>query len=72
METGQIIELIGTFGFPIASAIALAWYVVNTNRENNARIDRLQEDHKAEIAKFTDALNNNTIALNELCDKLSK
>lgn len=72
MEAGQIVELIGTFGFPIASAIALAWYVVTSNRENNARLDKLQEDHQKEVLKFTEALNNNTMALKELCDKLGK
>lgn len=72
MDMSQILEIIGTVGFPIAAAIGLSWYVVTTNRENNARIDRLQEDHKIEVAKFTEALNNNTMALQQLCDKIGE
>lgn len=72
MDMSQILEIIGTVGFPIAAAIGLSWYVVTTNRENNARIDKLQEDQKIEVAKFTEALNNNTMALQQLCDKIGK
>lgn len=72
MDISQILEIIGTVGFPIAAAIGLSWYVVTSNKDNNARIDKLQEDHKMEIAKFTEALNNNTMALQKLCDKMGK
>ena len=54
----EIIQIIQTLGFPIAVAVAMFW-------QNN----KLQE-HKEEMAKITEALNNNTIALIELKDKL--
>lgn len=53
------IQVIQTLGFPIAVAIAMFWQ--NT---------KLQEQHKEEMAKITEALNNNTIALTELKDKI--
>ena len=68
----EIVQIISTLGFPIACAIALGWYVVTTNKENNARIDKLQEEHKEEIQKVTEALNNNTLALQRLCDKFDR
>lgn len=55
----NIIQIIQTLGFPIAVAVAMFW-------QNN----KLQEQHKEEMAKITEALNNNTIALIELKDKL--
>ena len=55
----EIIQIIQTLGFPIAVAVAMFW-------QNN----KLQEQHKEEMAKITEALNNNTIALIELKDKL--
>lgn len=55
----SIIQIIQTLGFPIAVAVAMFW-------QNN----KLQEQHKEEMAKITEALNNNTIALIELKDKL--
>ena len=53
MET--LIQLIQSVGFPIACAIALFW-------QNN----KLQEQHKEEMTKVTDALKNNTLAILEL------
>lgn len=54
-----IIQVIQTLGFPIAVAIALFWQ--NT---------KMQEQHKEELSKLTQALNNNTVALTELKDKI--
>lgn len=53
------VQIIQTLGFPIAVAIAMFWQ--NT---------KLQEQHKEEMSKITEALNNNTIALTELKDKI--
>lgn len=53
MET--IIQLIQTVGFPIACAVALFWQNM-----------KLQEQHKEEMAKVTDVLKNNTVAIIEL------
>lgn len=47
--------LIGTLGFPIACVIAMFWM---WNKE--------REDHKEEMANMTNALNNNTLALQKL------
>ena len=55
----EVIQVIQTLGFPIAVAIALFW-------QNN----KLQEQHKAESEKMTTALNNNTLALTELKNKI--
>ena len=52
-------QVVQTLGFPIAVAIAMFWQ--NT---------KLQEQHKEEMSKITEALNNNTIALTELKDKI--
>lgn len=62
MDTLQtIINLIKDLGFPIAVCIAMFWL-------NNKQV----EQHKEEMAKVTDALNNNTLALTELRDRLDK
>ena len=59
MTVDSWVQVIQTLGFPIAVAIAMFWQ--NT---------RLQEQHKEEMGKITEALNNNTIALTELKDKI--
>lgn len=52
MDIGVITQLIGQMGFPIACVIAMFYF---WNKE--------REDHKAEMQKMTEALNNNTLAL---------
>lgn len=52
MDPSAISTLIGTLGFPIACVIAM-FYMWNKERE----------DHKDEMEKVTQALNNNTTAL---------
>ena len=52
MDVGTITGLITNMGFPIACVIALFW---SWSKE--------REDHKAELDKITQALNNNTQAL---------
>lgn len=54
-----VMQFIKELGFPIACVVALFWQ--NTH---------LNELHKEEMAKITDALNNNTMALIELKDKI--
>ena len=59
MDTNVIVQLISSLGFPIACCIAMFW-------QNN----RMNENHKEEVTKLNEAINNNTIALNHLIDKL--
>lgn len=51
--------LISSLGFPIGMCLIMCYYV---NKINDA--------HKEETDKFADALNNNTVVLQKLCDKL--
>lgn len=55
----DIVTLITNLGFPIAVCIMMAMYI----RE-------LTNKHQAETKEFTEALNQNTIVLQKLCDKL--
>jgi hypothetical protein len=59
MDTSGVVQLISSLGFPIACCIAMFW-------QNN----KLSESHKEETTKLNEAINNNTIALNHLIDKL--
>lgn len=51
--------LISTLGFPIAMCLIMCYY-----------INKINDAHKEETDKFADALNNNTVVLQKLCDKL--
>lgn len=59
MDFSTITQLITSVGFPIAACVAL--YI---------QINKQSEQHKEEMNKITEALNNNTIALNKLAEKV--
>lgn len=61
MDVSSIVQVIGSLGFPIAACIAVFWYLMKES-----------ENHKAEVTKLSEALQNNTLALTKLCDELEK
>lgn len=65
----DVIQAIPTLGFPIIACLGLAWYVKYQTDTNSKEVKEMRQEHQAEIAKVTEALNNNTIALQKLCDK---
>lgn len=52
-------SIITQIGFPIAVCLICFWY-----------IKKIQEDHKAEIDKMSEAINNNTLVMQRLLDKI--
>ena len=60
MAVNDVINIITTVGFPIAVCLICFWY-----------INKIQELHKAEADKLAEALNNNTIVMQQLVDKLN-
>lgn len=70
MDATTITTLIGSFGFPIVACMVMAWYVKYQMDENNKQIKEMTEEHKKEMTEVTTALNNNTIAIQKLCERL--
>ena len=65
-------SLVGSLGFPIVACIGLGWYVKYQTDNNSKEVSEMRKEHQEEINKVTEALNNNTLALQKLCDKLEK
>ena len=61
MDIQAITSIIGSLGFPIAACIAMF-----------SMLNKEREEHKNEMAKITEAINNNTLALEALKGKLEK
>lgn len=72
MDINAIIQAIGTVGFPIVCAVAMGWYVKYSTDQNREDIEKLNEQHKQEMSDVTTALNNNTLAIQHLCDMITK
>lgn len=66
----DIVNLISTVGFPITACVVLGWFVKYQTDLNNKEVADMRNEHRDEISKVTDALNNNTLVLQKLCDKL--
>ena len=60
MDMTSITTMIGSLGFPIVMCIFIL-KMLNDERS----------DHKSEMDKVTEALNNNTLVLQRLLDKLN-
>lgn len=59
MDWGTVIQFIQGVGFPIACVLIMF-----------QQMDKERESHKEETQKITEALNNNTLILTELKQKL--
>ena len=44
------------------------WYVKYREDKNDQKIEKMTEEHKEEMTDITNALNNNTLALQRICD----
>ena len=72
VDTMNITQIIMNVGFPIAMCCAMAWYVKDTSEKHREEVRHLNEEHNDEMQQVTAALNNNTLALQRLCDKLGE
>lgn len=76
MDWSAILSAITTVGFPIVACIALFLYVRTTTKEQREETKELNAQHTAEMMAFKDeikeALNNNTIALTKLCERIDR
>lgn len=59
MDWNAVIQLISTLGFPVVCCIALFWYMV-----------KQRDLHKEEINELKKSIDNNTIILTRLYEKL--
>lgn len=73
IQGGDIVDwaqLIGSLGFPIVACLGMGWYVKYQTDSYKDEVKDMRAEHKEEISKMSEALNNNTLALQKLCDKL--
>lgn len=68
MDANTIIQLITTVGFPIVACGGMAWYVKYITDRNREDMKEERNQHDQEMQKVTDALNNNTLAIQKLTD----
>ena len=70
MDLTALSEIISTVGFPIVCFIMCGYYVKYREDKNDEKFDKLNNQHDDEMKQVVNALNNNTLALQKLTDKL--
>ncbi len=59
MDVSTITQIVSNLGVPVACLIAMFWLM---NKE--------REDHKNESERFVEAINNNTVIMTKLAERL--
>lgn len=66
----EIVQVISAVGFPIVAALGCGFFVKWQYEQNMKQNEEMRKEHKEEVYKMTEALNNNTLALQKLIDKI--
>lgn len=70
MEFSDILTLIGSYAFPIVMCIAFFWRQYKSDETFKNELKELRGAHEEEMMKSIEAINNNTLALQRLADRL--
>lgn len=71
MNINEILQAITTVGFPVVMCGAMAWYVKYITDKNREQMAMLNSQHREELFEITEAINNNTLVMQKLIDKVS-
>lgn len=69
---GDIANIISSMGFPIAMCVLMCYYIKYTQDNYRKDINDLNEKHKEESTRLVQAINNNTLVIKELSERLNK
>lgn len=67
----QWVQIISTYGVSIAAMIALAVYIVKKDKENQAVINEIMNEHKSEVNDLRKTIENNTLIVTKLYERMS-
>lgn len=68
----EITTLISTVGFPIVACIFMFIGFKYIFDQFMTKLSDIEEQHKGEVSTLTEALHNNTVAMNMLAEKLGE
>lgn len=70
MDANAVIQIISTVGFPIVACSAMGWYVKYNNDKFQTILMDTNTKHKQEMDNIVTAINNNTLVMQKLIDKM--
>lgn len=72
MDTGTVLQIIGSYGFPIVACIFMGWFIKYTTDKHREELSALNEQHKTEMQSVTDAINNLNVVTQKLYERLGE
>lgn len=72
VDVGTISTLIGSVGFPVALCIGVLWYLVKLQQSHKEELNELAKSHKSEMDSMTEAIQNNTVVLQQILEHMRK
>lgn len=70
MDVQSITAVIANVGFPIAMCCLLGYYIKYTHDDHRQDIQRINDMHDREVTELSQAVNNNTLVMQKLIDKV--
>ena len=70
MTVQDIITAIASVGFPIVACAAMAYFFHHVNDNYRNDVKEMTAKHQEETKAMTEAIQNNTLALQHLADKI--
>lgn len=70
MTFAEVLQAISTIGFPIVACCAMAYFFIKVINNYRNDIKEMNAEHKKEMDAMTTAVNNNTLVLQKLVDRL--
>lgn len=70
MTFAEVLTAISTIGFPIVACCAMAYFFAKVNNNYRNDIKEINAEHKNEMDAMTTAINNNTMVLQKLVDRM--
>lgn len=64
--TDTLLTILGNYVFPIVACCVMAYFVKYMYDQTNARVDKLNEQHKNEVDTLSEVIKNNTVALEKM------
>ena len=64
------VQIISSLVFPIVACVACGFFIKFMFETFLKQIEGIRDEHKEEVEKMTSAINNNTIVIQKLVDKI--
>lgn len=68
----DIVSIISAVGFPIVAAVGCGFFIKWQFEQNQKQVEELRKEHKEEVSSMVKAIENNTLTMQKLIDKLDK